>query len=89
MATRKVNKNGDLHRTDGPAYENSGYIEWWIDGLLHREDGPARLFSDGTGWYYLDGKSYSKGDWEIKKLKWLDHRGFPMSANKLYKDEKY
>jgi len=34
--------NGDPHREDGPAYENTnGDKEWWINGELHREDGPA------------------------------------------------
>ena len=38
--------NGQLHRVDGPAIENSnGYKEWWLNG--HRIDGPAIEYSNG------------------------------------------
>ena len=37
------NKDGQVHREDGPAMEHpSGQREWWIKGELHREDyGPT------------------------------------------------
>lgn len=43
------NKNGELHREDGPAvmWEN-GTKEWWIHDQLHREDGPAIEWADGS-----------------------------------------
>ena len=66
------NKNGRLHREDGPAYEEtSGYKSWLIKGKWHREDGPARIFTDGYEMYYLNDKKYSKAQWEneVAKLK--------------------
>jgi hypothetical protein len=38
-------------------------------GDLHREDGPAIVFFDGTEWYYLNQKRYSKEDWEEEVVK--------------------
>jgi hypothetical protein len=36
------NKNGRLHRTDGPALEYAdGHKEWWVNDKRHRTDGPA------------------------------------------------
>jgi hypothetical protein len=42
-----------------------------IRGVLHREDGPARVWPDGSEWYYLNGKWYTKEKWkeEVIKLK--------------------
>lgn len=43
------NKNGNLHREDGPAliwYFVNGNIdiqEYWINGKLHKIDGPAKI----------------------------------------------
>jgi hypothetical protein len=43
------NKDGALHRDDGPALERAdGVTEWRRNGELHRDDGPAREFADGT-----------------------------------------
>ena len=51
------NKDGKLHREDGPAIERSnGSKEYWIDGQLHREDGPAVEWSNGGKEYYINGK---------------------------------
>jgi antitoxin component YwqK of YwqJK toxin-antitoxin module len=51
-----VNKEGVLHREDGPAkvgwYEcgNKGSEVYYINGVLHREDGPAEIqyYQSGT-----------------------------------------
>ena len=51
--TKEWRFNGELHREDGPAYEQSGHKEWYLNGQLHREDGPAVEYTDGTKeWYY-------------------------------------
>ncbi len=85
---RYKNEKGDLHKEDGHAFEDiDGQKSWLINGKYHREDGPAVVFSDGVGWYFLNGIEYSLPEWERERLKWLDHRGFPMSANKRYNDE--
>jgi hypothetical protein len=46
-----VNKQGQAHREDGPAFEyNNGDKSWWINGKLHRLDGPACIWTDRVGW---------------------------------------
>lgn len=51
--------NGQYHREDGPAVENSdGYKEWWFNGKLHREDGPAVNWSSGTEFWFIHGKQH-------------------------------
>ena len=53
------NAEGQLHRTDGPAYEHSsGTKAWFIDGKRHRIDGPAYEHSSGTKAWYIDGKRH-------------------------------
>jgi hypothetical protein len=82
---RYMNEYNEYHRTDGPAYESvGGYKSWCIKGKTHREDGPAIEYFNGDVSYYLDEIKFIKEDWEIERLKWLDHRGFPMSASKNY-----
>jgi hypothetical protein len=50
------NKEGQLHRTDGPAYEGAdGYKAWYLNGVRHRTDGPAIEWSDGSISWYLNG----------------------------------
>ena len=42
------NKQGQLHRTDGPAVIGAdGGQEWWVNHQLHRTDGPAVVRADG------------------------------------------
>ena len=51
------NKDGQLHREDGPAIENVyGTKEWYINGKLHREDGPAIEWKNGAKAWHLNGK---------------------------------
>jgi hypothetical protein len=59
------NKDGKIHRLDGPAVEfNSGYKEWWFEGRIHREDGPAVVFPSGDKNWWLDSINYkTKEDW--------------------------
>lgn len=41
-------KDGYLHRENGPAVMRSdGVIQWWTHGSLHRDDGPAVIRHDG------------------------------------------
>jgi hypothetical protein len=64
------NKNGKLHRTDGPAFEHtSGTKSWWINGVRHREDGPATIYSNGYERYYLNDKKYSKEEYDDQVAK--------------------
>ena len=52
-----LNKDGEYHRLDGPAYINSdGDKEWYINDKLHRVDGPSVEWVDGEKHWYLNGK---------------------------------
>lgn len=65
---RYRNRDGLLHREDGPAVERSnGSREWFLDGQRHREDGPAIEYHDGTHEWYLDGKLLSEDEFEARK----------------------
>jgi hypothetical protein len=56
--------NGRVHRTDGPAIENSsGDRGWKLNGEFHREDGPAIEWGQGPKAWYLNGVSYSFNEW--------------------------
>jgi hypothetical protein len=62
--------NGELHRTDGPAYEHPNESkEWWLNGRLHRTDGPAIEYSNGTKHWYLNGKLHRE---DGPALEWPD-----------------
>ncbi len=64
------NENGELHREDGPAYEDKhGYKVWLIKGKYHREDGPAFEYTDGDVEYWLNDIEYSKEDYEVEVVK--------------------
>ena len=57
--TRHWYLNGNLHREDGPAIENSyGSKEWYLNGNLHREDGPAIEDANGSKEWYLNDKRH-------------------------------
>lgn len=61
------NKEGELHRKDGPAIEMSdGSKEWYVNGERHRIDGPSVEWRDGNEVYWLDGKYYNKKEYREK-----------------------
>jgi hypothetical protein len=58
------NQQGQLHRTDGPAYETAnGGKEWYLNGQLHRTDGPAIEYPDGHKRWYLNGQRLTVARW--------------------------
>jgi hypothetical protein len=61
-AIRYRNESGQLHREDGPAYEDKhGYKVWLIKGKRHREDGPAiENVTNGTKLWYLQDKKLTE-----------------------------
>ena len=64
------NLHGNLHREDGPAYEEPNAVKkWFIRGKLHREDGPAVEYSNGNVYYWLEGILFTKGLWEEDVIK--------------------
>jgi hypothetical protein len=48
--------NGQLHRTDGPAWIGAdGRQMWYLNDQRHRSDGPARIWADGSQeWWIRD-----------------------------------
>ena len=49
------NRQGYLHRKEGPAIECANGDKWWyVDGQRHRDDGPAveRANGDKEWWFY-------------------------------------
>ena len=75
MTSRKIelddktewrNKEGRLHRLDGPAreYHSRTSKEWWINGELHRVEGPAIDWLNGfKEWWYKGVFFSSKEAW--------------------------
>ena len=59
-----LNKDGLLHREDGPALITAhGTLKWAINGKLHREDGPAITWPGGVrGSWFLHGKECSQSE---------------------------
>ncbi len=52
-------KNGELHRDDGPAViEPDGAQEWYQHGKWHRDDGPAIITPNGTREWYQHGECH-------------------------------
>lgn len=52
------NAQGQLHRTDGPAFEyNDGSKNWYVNGELHRDNNlPAVEYASGGKAWYLYGQ---------------------------------
>ena len=87
------NKEGELHRIDGPAIECSdGDKEWYKMGKLHRIDGPAVEYKNGDRYWYRKGKlhriegpaiEYRNGDkfWYIRDVYFATKEAFFDSLN--------
>ena len=51
-----LNKEGKLHRVEGPAIEwIEGSRQWYLNGELHRVDGPAIEWASGRKEWWLNG----------------------------------
>jgi hypothetical protein len=65
--TLEWRQNGKLNRVGGPAVEGyDGYQAWYKNDVHHRLDGPAVIYADGTQAWYIDGKQYTKRQFEIE-----------------------
>ena len=50
-------KDGNFHRENGPAIENSdGTKQWYLHGKRHREDGPAVEWAGSFKEWWLHGE---------------------------------
>ena len=57
------NKDGRLHRKNGPAVIwDDGDKEWFLNGEHHRADGPALILGKGYKEWFLNGTQYNKMD---------------------------
>lgn len=78
--TKEWKLNGELHRTDGPAYEwDDGTKVWYVHGKAHRTDGPAIEYSDGSKEWRLNGEVHRVDgpaiEWANgKKVWWLNNK---------------
>lgn len=53
------NKEGQLHRVDGPAIiDKDGRNTWYLNNLIHREGGPAHSNLHGYEEWYNQGKRH-------------------------------
>jgi len=52
------NKEGLLHRLDGPAFKALDVSKWYVNGKLHRVDGPAIEYVDGNKLWYINGNRH-------------------------------
>lgn len=56
---RWLNELDQLHRLDGPAYEDPDGINLWFkDGDFHRSDGPAVEYADGRKEWWVNGERH-------------------------------
>ena len=57
--TEYLNKDGELHRLEGPAIEwSNGTKGWYVNGKRHRTDGPAFDWGSGSKGWYVDNKPH-------------------------------
>lgn len=61
-----LDSNGKPHRDgDMPTYiETNGYMQYCNHGEFHRIGGPACIWPNGREEYWIDGKYYTKKDYE-------------------------
>lgn len=70
-----LDQNGELHSyNDEPSHISAGGDMYWHKhGKRHRTSGPSMIAANGKEVYYLEGKYYSKEDWE-KQLQGLKNK---------------
>ncbi len=80
------NKEGQLHRKNGPAAEYSdGIKSWRFNGKRHREDGPAREWPDGSKEWWINGKLHRE---DGPAIEWADGTKEWYLNDKIYYNEK-
>ena len=62
------NKEGQLHRTNGPAIAwTDGSTWWYLNGKRHREYGPAIDKANGYTEWYIDGMRLTKEEFNNRQ----------------------
>jgi hypothetical protein len=68
-AKRWRNKEGKLHRLDGPAFEwTSDFKQWWVNGKRHRLDGPAVEYASDLKKWWVNDKNLLKEEFDQHPL---------------------
>ncbi len=76
------NKEGKLHRLDGPAVEwPNGYKAWYKNGIIHRIDGPAIERPDGCKYWWKNGVKFPDKDTFFESLTEKEKETVLFSAN--------
>lgn len=57
-------KEGELHRSNGPAYRHKGSTFWYLNGKLHRLDGPAVDQQGHPKEYWIGGQKLSPKEYK-------------------------
>jgi len=76
---RYLNDEGQHHRLDGPAIENSdGTKFWYINGNAHRNIDPSDEFSNGEKQWWFKGERHRIGGSYNSVYKWwyIDGEGY-------------
>ena len=64
---RVYTRDGDFHRTDGPAFVGvDGRQTWHLHGREHRLDGPAVTYPDGHAEYWIEGVHLSEEEFQAR-----------------------
>ena len=81
------NKEGRLHREDGPAVEFAdGDKLWYKNGQLHREDGPAiEEAIGGTRGWYQSGEYYRRDGPSIERAR--EYKSWYINGKQLTEQE--
>jgi hypothetical protein len=79
------NKDGKLHREDGPAIEwINGNRTWYFNGKLHREDGPAIEYANGDKKWYFNDRCHREDGPAIERVN--GHKGWYLNG-KLHRED--
>ncbi len=59
------NKEGKLHRVDGPAIITDNFAAWYYNGRLHKEDGPAIIGHSGDALWFIHGVKLTEAEFDL------------------------
>ena len=78
-----LDREGEIHRTNQPAYINPGYYKsWFKHGKRHRLDGPAVEFGNGNVQWWIEGVYYNSFSKFIIVAR--EHKDFEIRNTNMY-----
>jgi len=82
-----INLKGEVHREDGPAYENTkGDKYWYKEGRWHRLDGPAIEWKNGNKEWYKEGKHHRL---DGPAMEWVDGNKYWYISDKHLEEKEF